>query len=707
MSNSLVLKVVLAGNPNAGKTSVFNQLTGLKQKVGNFPGVTVDKFSGLCRLTNNYIAEITDLPGCYSLYPRSLDEQVVTNLLLQPDHPDYPDVVVVVADASNLKRNLFLFTQIHDLGIPVILALNMVDVAKNKGISIKATTLARNLKVPVVIINGRTGAGLELLKQQLSEEHTTSKGVVVDVLMYAKKQIAFTRGLISCTSDYQAFLICQQVDAIDFIGKGHKLEIKAKLSKEGFSKEEWQSRETTDRYTFIQKLTSQCLEQSHSTTKNFTHVFDKILTHKIYGYGIFAALLFLVFQAIFSWAIAPMDWIDELFSQMSHYMFNKLPDGMLNDLISQGILPGIAGVVIFIPQIAILFGFISILEETGYMARVVFLMDRLLRPFGLNGRSVVPLVSGIACAIPAIMATRNIGNWRERLITIFVTPLMSCSARLPVYTILISLMIPDIYIWGIIGLQGLTLLAMYALGLFIAIFSAWVMTKLVHTGERSIFIMELPLYKIPRWKNVGFTMYEKSSTFVLEAGRVILAISIILWVLASYGPGDKLLRAEEIIEEKRVAQNSPMDEFDAEVAAYKLENSYAGLFGQSIEPLIAPLGFDWKIGIALITSFAAREVFVGTMATIYSIESGDDERGTIRSRMREEKDPKTGKPRYTLPVSFSLLIFYAFALQCMSTIAVVYIETKGWKWPLIQLLYLTLLAYGSSLLVYQILSIFY
>jgi ferrous iron transport protein B len=707
MSKSIFLKVALAGNPNSGKTSVFNQLTGLHQKVGNFPGVTVDKYSGHTRLPDGKIAEITDLPGCYSLYPRSVDEQVVSNLMLQPGHSDYPDVVVVVLDASNLKRNLFLFTQIHDLGIPVILALNMVDVAEKKGISIKPATLARVLKVPVVTINGRTGKGLELLKQQFTREILPTPGVVLDVLLYAKKATQFTRELLLCESDYQAYLINQQLESLNFIEENQKSKIKSFLEAEAYDKEQWQSRETTDRYTFIQKLALQCIEQNIGGSKDFTQGIDKILTHKIYGYTIFTGLLFLVFQAIFSWAIAPMDWIDELFSKISAFTAVQLPDGLLNDLLSQGIIPGIAGVVIFIPQIAILFAFISILEETGYMARVVFLMDRLLRPFGLNGRSVVPLVSGVACAIPAIMATRSIGNWRERLITIFVTPLMSCSARLPVYTILISLMVPDVYIWGLIGIQGLTLLAMYALGLFMAILSAWIMSHLVQTGERSIFIMELPLYKMPRWKNVAITMYEKSSTFVLEAGRIILAISIILWVLASFGPGDKLHRAEEIVAEKMEKQNRPTEDFDAEVSAFKLENSYAGIFGRSIEPFIKPLGFDWKIGIALITSFAAREVFVGTMATIYSIESGDDDRGTIRSRMRDEKDPKTGKPRYTLPVSLSLLIFYAFALQCMSTIAVVYRETKGWKWPLIQLFYLTLLAYGSSLAVYQTLSLFY
>ncbi|MCC5931991.1 MAG: ferrous iron transport protein B [Cyclobacteriaceae bacterium] len=707
MSKNSVLKVALAGNPNSGKSSLFNQLTGLNQKVGNFPGVTVDKYTGQCRLPGGILVEITDLPGCYSLYPRSLDEQVVSNLLLNPEHPEYPDVVVIVADASNLKRNLFLFTQIHDLGVPVILALNMVDIAENKGISIKSAVLAKTLKVPVVNINGRTGSGLDLLKQQLADGVLPVSGVVTDVLLYAKKQIQFTRELLLCKSDYLAYLINQQLDVLNFIDPVKKAQIKSFLEKEGIDKEKWQSRETTDRYSFIHKLTTQCIEQNHTTGKDLTKSIDKIFTHKIFGYIIFAALLFMVFQAIFTWAIAPMDWIDLRFSQLSAFTAAQLPEGVLNNLLSEGILPGVAGVVIFIPQIAILFAFISILEETGYMARVVFLMDRILRPFGLNGRSVVPLVSGVACAIPAIMATRSIGNWRERLITIFVTPLMSCSARLPVYTILISLMIPDIYLWGILGIQGLTLLAMYALGLCMAILSAWIMSKLVHTGEKSIFIMELPTYKMPRWKNVGYTMYEKSSTFVIEAGKIILAISIILWVLASYGPGDKMHQAEEIVAEQLAIQNRPMDNFDAEVAAFRLENSYAGIFGKSIEPAIAPLGFDWKIGIALITSFAAREVFVGTMATIYSIESGDDDRGTIRSRMREDKDSETGKPRYTIPVSLSLLIFYAFALQCMSTIAVVYRETKGWKWPLIQLLYLTLLAYGSSLLVFQTLNSFY
>jgi ferrous iron transport protein B len=423
----------------------------------------------------------------------------------------------------------------------------------------------------------------------------------------------------------------------------------------------------------------------------------------VWGYLIFFAVLFLIFQSIFAWAQIPMDFIDQSFTLLSNMVDENLPDGPLFDLISQGVIPGIGGIIIFVPQIAILFACISILEESGYMARVVFLMDKIMRKFGLSGKSVVPLISGLACAIPAIMATRTIDNWKERLITIFVTPFMSCSARLPVFTILVALIIPENKIFGFFNFQGLVLMGLYILGFLAALLSAMALKLLIKTRERSYLIMELPTYRRPRWANVGYTILEKTKAFVFEAGKIILAISIILWVLASYGPGLNMNEARLRVQTEVASENLTEDQIQDRVAAYKLEHSYAGIIGKSIEPIIKPLGYDWKIGIALITSFAAREVFVGTVATIYSLGSSEDQ-VTIKTRLKSEINPETGGPRYTPAVGLSLLVFYTLAMQCMSTLAIVKRETKGWKWPALQLAYMTALAYLSAFLVYQILA---
>ena len=425
----------------------------------------------------------------------------------------------------------------------------------------------------------------------------------------------------------------------------------------------------------------------------------------MWGYVIFFSLLFLIFQSIFAWAQVPMDFIDTAFAKFSSYLISVLPSGPLSSLLAEGVVPGIGGILIFIPQIAILFAFISILEESGYMARVVFMMDKVMRKFGLNGKSVVPLMSGVACAIPAIMAARTIDNWKERTITILVTPLMSCSARLPVFTIIIALIVPNQKALGFFNLQGLALMGLYLLGFVAAMVSALVIKLLIRVKERSYLIMELPPYRIPKWSNVGYTIVEKTKAFVFEAGKIILAISIILWVLASYGPGDTLNNAEARVLEESKNLRLTEEALADRIAAYKLEHSYAGIIGKGLEPIIKPLGYDWKIGIALITSFAAREVFVGTMATIYSIGSvSDSDTATIQQRLKAEINPETGGPRFTPAVGFSLLVFYTFAMQCMSTLAIVYRETKGWKWPLIQLTYMTALAYLSALIVYQVLS---
>jgi ferrous iron transport protein B len=699
-------KVALVGNPNSGKSSLFNQLTGLKQKIGNFPGVTVDKRSGLTTLPDGGTLEIIDLPGIYSIYPRSIDEQIVAEILLNHHDHTTPDKIVVIADATNLKRGLLLLSQIMDIGLPTVLALNMMDLVAKAGITYDIKALSKKLGIPVVPINARMGIGLEELKKTISGPVAATSQPVFKVWEETMAPVKELRQTLGVDNDYEAYQFLEQPRSLRFLSKQDREVVDDVRTRHQFLPGKFQGAETIQRYKFIQDLLNEVtLKQTDFSWKNYSRKIDKVLTHRVWGYALFFGLLFLIFQAIFAWATVPMDLIDMLFADLSQYLHSVLPGGPLTSLLADGIVPGIGGIIIFVPQIAILFAFISILEESGYMARVVFLMDKLMRRFGLNGKSVVPLMSGVACAIPAIMATRTIDNWKERTITIFVTPLMSCSARLPVFTILIALIVPDQKAFGFFNLQGIALMGLYLLGFLAAIGSAWVMKQLIRVRERSFLIMELPTYRIPRWSNVGYTIVEKTKAFVLEAGKVIMAISIILWVLASYGPGDKLANARE-----NVLAESPNLRFTEQgledrIAAYKLENSYAGVIGKALEPAIKPLGYDWKIGIALVTSFAAREVFVGTMATIYSIGSADTaDDTTIKTRMKEEINPETGGPRFTPAVGFSLLVFYLFAMQCMSTLAVVYRETHGWKWPLLQLVYMTALAYVSAWVVYQSLS---
>jgi len=698
------VRIALTGKPNAGKSSLFNHLTGLNQKIGNFPGITVDKRIGFCQLNSHTSAEIIDLPGIYSLYPRTLDEKIVTEIFSDQKSKLYPDKVVLIADATNLKNCLLLLTQLIDLKIPTIVALNMMDLAAKSGLSINVKKLSTSLDMPVVMINARKGLGIFELKRVMAAPLQASKKSVFQIGDEIKSVVAIIKDRFQLATDYEAYHFLQQIENLVFLAPDQRAFVKAIAKEHNFFPHKYQGAETVMRYGFIQELlTKATVKASHRDWKKVSHGIDRVLTHKVGGYAIFFTVLFLIFQAIFAWAQIPMDFIDTTFAQLSNLVAKELPDGPLFELLSQGIVPGIGGIVIFIPQIAILFAFVAILEESGYMARVVFLMDKVMSKVGLNGKSVVPLMSGWACAIPAIMATRTIDNWKERLITIFVTPFMSCSARLPVFTILVALIIPDKKLFGFFGYQGLVLMGLYFLGFVAAILSAWAMKFIIKTTERSFLMMELPTYRMPRWSNVGYTIIEKTKTFVFEAGKVILAISIILWVLASYGPIDEMNAAKEIVREEAAVLNLPEDEIQNRIAAYKLEHSYAGKLGKSIEPLIRPLGFDWKIGIALVTSFAAREVFVGTIATIYSIGSADDQ-PTIKLRLKNEINPETGGPRYTPAVGMSLLIFYTFAMQCMSTLAIVKRETNGWKWPLIQLAYMTGLAYVSAFVVFQVMS---
>ena len=699
------LKIALVGNPNSGKSSLFNWLTGLKQKVGNFPGVTVEKRTGRCSLPDGGIAEIVDLPGVYSIYPRSLDERIVAQVLLDHHSPNSPDLVVVVADATNLKRSLLLLTQVVDIGLPTVLVLNMMDLAARAGVSFDLGLLSERLGVSVVPANSRRGTGTEALKKVFLEERRHRESPIFPIRDEVRVPIRELREKLGVDNDYEAYLFLEQPESLTFLSPEQRKIVDGIRSQHEFFPGKFKGAETIQRFGYIQNLLNEVtLKPAEDAWKKTSRTLDKILTHKVWGYAIFFLILALIFQSIFAWATVPMDFIDGLFADLSSYVSRVLPAGPVTSLVAEGIIPGIGGIMIFIPQIAILFGFIAILEETGYMSRVVFLMDKVMRKVGLNGKSVVPLISGVACAIPAVMSTRTINNWKERTITIFVTPLMSCSARLPVFTILIALIVPDRSVFGF-NLQGIALMGLYLLGFGMAILSAWVMKMIIKVNERSYLIMELPTYRWPKWTNIGYTMMEKTKAFVVEAGKIIFAISIVLWVLASYGPGDRMHEAQEHVIRETTDMGLTDQELDDRIAAYKLENSYAGVIGKAIEPVIRPLGYDWKIGIALLTSFAAREVFVGTMATIYSIGSvGDEEEATIKSRMKAEINPETGGPRFTPAVGFSLLVFYTFAMQCMSTLAVVYRETNGWKWPMLQLFYMTTLAYLSSLVVYQVLS---
>jgi ferrous iron transport protein B len=692
------LKIALIGNPNTGKTSVFNHLTGLNQQVGNYPGITVERKTGSCKLPGNVRGNIIDLPGTYSLNASSIDENVVIELLLNKTDKDYPDVAVVVTDVENLKRNLLLFTQIKDLEIPAILAINMADRMDKKGITLDIPYLESRLNTRIALISSRKGTGIAELKELIVNHKSLSTepclhASSIDPDYFNKLRRAFPNELL-----YKLWLLISQ-DAN--FGLSHQTELMGtSFTKTRADLKRLQQKETIKRYQFINDVLKAGQAIDTSKAKDLRARLDRVLTHKVFGYVIFVGILMLIFQSIFSWSELPMGLIEEGTAWLSNFVLENMEPGKLSDLLANGVIAGIGGVVIFIPQIAFLFLFISLLEESGYMSRVVFLMDRLMKPFGLSGKSVVPLISGTACAIPAIMAARNIENWRERLITILVTPFTTCSARLPVYIILISLIIPETKVAGIFSLQGLTLMALYLLGFLGAILSAYILNKILDTKHKSFFVAEMPNYKLPLLKNVGLNVLEKTKAFVYGAGKIILALSIIIWFLGSHGPGDNFSNAEEIVK----AQQPPLtpEKFDDAVAAYQLENSYIGIMGQAIEPVIRPLGYDWKIGIAIVSSFAAREVFVGTLATIYNIGSTDNE-VTIRERMAAEVDPMTGKKVFNFATGISLLLFYAFAMQCISTLAITKKETNSWKWPLIQLFGMSAFAYLVSLIAYQLL----
>jgi len=698
--------IALVGNPNSGKSSLFNALTGLNQKVGNFPGVTVDKKTGIYSVDNEKDTELIDLPGTYSLYPRRADEWVAYKVLMGADESVKPDMVILVADASNLKRNLLFCSQIIDLKIPVIMVLTMNDIAAQKGIKIDIPGLEVELGIPIVAVNPRKNKGLSELKRAIAKltrttpEASARSNDFIDVAALAPEAIQEVRNIFPDLSEYAA--VHHLINYEELGNETEQSEIPEIIARTGFNATKTQAEEIMQRYNHIrQVMQKKVVEPGPLQKKLFSNKLDNILLHRTWGYLILLTVLFLLFQSVFALAAYPMDLIEWCFAQISSWLTTTLPQVWWSDLLINGIVAGLSGIMVFIPQIMILFGIITMLEDSGYMARIGFLSDRLMRKVGLNGKSVMPMISSFACAVPAIMSARNIENKKERLLTIMVTPLMSCSARLPVYTILISLVVDDHYYFGFVSLQGLVMMGLYFLGTFMALIVSYVLKWFIQIKEKSFFILELPIYRAPRWKNVGITMVEKARIFVTDAGKVIMIISLLLWFLSSFGPGNRISDVENKYATMIKAVPEKTDSLNRQLSTEKLQNSYAGMLGQAIEPVIEPLGYDWKIGIALITSFAAREVFVGTMATLYSVEEDDDQ--SLREKLQSATHPD-GSKVYTLPAAFSLMVFYVLAMQCMSTLAIVKRETKSWKWPVFQLMYMTALAYGMSFLVYTLLS---
>jgi len=707
------LKIALVGNPNAGKSSIFNLLTGLRQQVSNFPGVTIEKKTGAFDLPSGKKVAVTDLPGCYSLYPNSSDERIVGEILTNPQHLNFPDLVVYVLDVMNLERHMLLATQIIDLGIPMILAVNMMDLAAAENIQVDIAALQAYLQVPVVPISGRTAEGKDNLLQAIDQFHQSApphSAYLRKEAFYAlsadeKSLIQSISGWEAGKTDYSKLVSCHLAQDIS-LAPALQQGIEQSVQSQNFNRLRYQINETMTRFRDMAPSIKRTLDIPSEGYTKWTHRIDQIITHRFIGPLIFFTIMLFVFQAIYAWSEAPMGWIEETFAWMTDGVKSIMPEAWYTDLLTDGVIAGLGGVVVFVPQITILFLLIALLEESGYMSRAVFMFDEIMQKFGMNGRSLVSLISSGACAIPAIMATRTITDWKERIITMMVAPLISCSARIPVYAVLIGFVVPDGN-WGIFNYQGLAFMGLYLLGIIASLVAALVFKWVIKSKQNSQLMIELPVYKAPLMKNVLLTVREKVWSFISSAGQVILGISIVLWFLASYGPGDMDAKALAEVSAKPDYATLTEDERDAQIQGAKISYSYAGYLGKAIEPAIAPLGFDWKIGIALITSFAAREVFVGTMATIYSIGSTDDEdesTATLRQKMGAELKTDGVTKRYDFPTALSLLVFYVFAMQCMSTLAVTKKETNGWKWPMIQLGYMTAMAYFGSLLIYQFFS---
>ncbi len=700
--------VGLVGNPNSGKSSLFNILTGLRQRIGNFPGVTVEKKAGMLTLPGLPVVELIDFPGAYSCYPTSLDERLVVQELTNPEGDLFPDAILYVADITKLDKHLLLFTQLRDLDLPMVLVLNMADLMDKDGLTVDIPRLSKALDVPVVPVSSRDHRGIGELKEAIA-------GLLLDPEQYRPRQAFYEPGAgardvlgelrqeLPARNDYHALLLTHHAPWLKHVPETTRHRVQQARVKHGFHSLRAQVEETMDRYNTFEPIVRTTVRHAGDTSSRSDRI-DGVVTHPVFGPILFIALMILLFQALFAWASVPMDLIELIFGSLGEGIRATLSEGWFTDMLVDGIIAGLGGVLVFVPQIAILFFFIAILEEVGYLARAAYLFDSLMQRFGMNGRSVVALISGHACAIPAIMSTRTISNWKERLLTILVTPLTSCSARIPVYVILISFAVPQaIYFNGLLSLQGLAFAGLYFLGILSAMLSALVFKVVLKSPDRSFLMLELPEYRVPVWRNVGTTVWQKSKTFVVEAGKIIMIISVILWAASTYGPPADMAAAETAALARAEAQDLSGEETADLLASQRLEASYAGHLGKAIEPAIRPLGYDWKIGIALLTSFAAREVFVGTMATIYSVGSTDDE-FRIRERLAEERNPDTGEPVYNQATAWSLLIFYVFAMMCMSTLAVTKRETNGWKWPIVQFVFMTVLAYGGAMIAYQLLS---
>ena len=674
--------VALLGNPNCGKTAIFNILSGLSQKVSNYPGITVEKKIGTVKFRKNSF-NILDLPGTYSLSAESFDEQIVSDQIqnwARGENP--PDAIISVVDASNLSRNLYLTSQLLDLDIPIVVALNMIDLIDSQN-QIDQNSLKTQLSVAAVVsLSAKLNQGLDDLKEAIvtvinSEEKTNHqsnwisipvqnelKPLIDQQFLSSKFGMAHALRLVSRNVNHNGNVA--QVDSI-----------RNSISNLGFNP---QTLEATLRYRWIDEIIKSVQSRAKTSIRKISRSeqWDKILTHRWFGPIIFVTILYFIFQSIFTWATIPMDWIQTGIDWVSAFVLNNMFPGMLRDVLVEGIIGGVGAIVIFLPQILILSFFLTLMEDTGYMARVAFMLDKSMTKMGLHGKSILPLMSGYACAIPGIMSTRTIDSWKERLVTILILPLMSCSARLPVYTLLISAFIPPITLGGYLNLQGLTLVVMYFLGTATALILAKVFSKFIKEKTSSSFVLELPPYHVPIPRSVLRHVLIRGKLFLINAGKIIMAISIVLWFLASFPKMDQ-----------------PITD------ANPIHFSYAGKIGHAIEPVIRPLGFDWKIGIGLLTSFAAREVMVSTMATIYNVEATGDNIVNLREAMRSDIDVKTGRPSYTPLVALALMVFYVFAAQCMATFAIVRQETNSWKWPLFMIVYLTILAYLGALFVYQ------
>jgi len=684
--------IAIIGNPNSGKSTIFNSLTGLRQKVANYPGVTVEKKEGIVKFKDGSLAILIDLPGTYSLTANAPDEKIVKDILLgRKTDIDPFDLIICVVDASNLERNLYLVSQIIDLKLPVIMALNMIDVAEKSGMTINVNKLSEELGILIIPTVGNKHRGIEALKAAANRRANYSKKarqwklpIVLEEECIELKNLLQIHSWTEAVAFHDAvtllsspYYLEEQKDLLPEEIVEHVLQDHNRLNILGM---DCQSEIVEARYEWIKSICGSAVIFNRNTGKSLSDRVDNIMTHKFWGFLIFLSIMTIIFQAIFTWALIPMDLISKGFDSLGILITRILPKGELQDLIVNGALSGVSAVVTFLPQILFLFFFIGLLEDTGYMARAAFIMDRLMSKVGLHGKSFIPMLSSFACAIPGIMATRTIENRKDRLVTMLVSPLMSCSARLPIYVLMIAAFIPKKSILGIISLPGITLVSMYLLGLFTALGMAWIFKKTLLKSDTPVFIMELPPYKLPSLKSIVLQMWEKGSLFLKRAGTIILGVSIILWFLSTYPKKENF---------------SP---------SVQLEQSFVGRIGHFVEPLIRPLGFDWKIGIGLISSMLQREVFVSTMGTIYNVKDSDKGESTISlgQHMKEDIDPVSGHPVFTVLTAICLMVYYVLAMQCMSTIAIMKRETNGWKWPLFQFCYMTALAYCVTLIVYHV-----